>query len=99
MLFFGAFIIPVLLGCLLCSVPHNMRGSANSVAQFAYNAFGYMPAPFIYGSLSQFLDKQNGSKKREEYSAIPMMSIVYMTFISLAVFTQIYREKYLKARH
>lgn len=86
MIFFGAFTVPVGIGCMLNSVPFKMRSSANSIAQFSYNAFGYMPAPFIYGTMSQFIDNQNNNTKNK-LSAIPMMCIVYFTFIGMSVFT------------
>lgn len=49
LLFFGGFIVPVVTGILLVSVKPNERTVANSIANLAYNLFGYLPAPFIYG--------------------------------------------------
>ena len=94
MIFFGGFTVPVLIGCMLNSVPHKMRSSANSIAEFSYNALGYMPAPFIYGVMSQFIDNQN-NKYKAKYSAVPLMFIVYFTLLGMGIFTQVYREKYI----
>ena len=58
--FFGGFIIPLLIGWMLSAVPVDQRGSANSLAQFSYNAFGYMTAPFIYGLMSMVVDRERG---------------------------------------
>ena len=55
-MFCGSYMYPLLQGWMLNTVPTNLRGSANSLAQFSYNAFGFMPAPFIYGLISKFVD-------------------------------------------
>ena len=52
LLFFGAFILPTMTGIMLNSVKESRRTTANSLATLAYNLFGYLPAPFIYGAIS-----------------------------------------------
>jgi len=44
---------------MLQSVPYGLRGSANAVALFCYNALGYMPAPFMYGLISSVINPKN----------------------------------------
>ena len=39
-------------GIMLNSVKESRRTTANSLATLAYNLFGYLPAPFIYGAVS-----------------------------------------------
>ena len=56
LLFFGGFIIPVVIGWMLVSVPNKLRGTASSIAQFCYNGLGYLPAPFIFGMISNFVE-------------------------------------------
>ena len=108
LLFFGGFIILVLICWMLSSVPHKQRGTANSIAQFCYNAFGYLPAPFIYGMISQFVDTQyklgegnnnmmqDNRKKyyNKVYSRLPMASVVYSSVLVIILFTCVYRSKY-----
>ena len=48
-LFCGAFVMPACTGIMLNQVPPKLRTVANSVANFQYNLFGYLPAPIMYG--------------------------------------------------
>ena len=48
-LFCGAFVMPACTGIMLSQVPPSMRTTANSIANFCYNLFGYLPAPIMYG--------------------------------------------------
>jgi hypothetical protein len=54
-LFCGAFMGPALIGMMLTCVDKNLRSSANSICAFFQNSLSYMPAPFIYGLISDFL--------------------------------------------
>ncbi len=47
--FSGGFIVPVLTGIMLNTVPPSLRTLANSMANLCYNLLGYLPAPFVYG--------------------------------------------------
>jgi len=51
-LFFGGFLLPPVTGIMLNSVEDYKRTSANSLANLAYNLFGYLPAPTFYGLIS-----------------------------------------------
>ena len=51
-LFFGAGIVPVLTSIIINSVPEEHMASANSISNFLTNALGYLPAPYVYGILS-----------------------------------------------
>lgn len=42
-------LMPAATGIMLNLVPQTMRTSANSLANFSYNLFGYVPAPYMYG--------------------------------------------------
>ena len=50
--FVGAFIFPTMTGIMLNSVDQARRSTANSLATLGYNLFGFLPAPFIYGTVS-----------------------------------------------
>ena len=45
----GGMLMPAATGIMLNLVPQTMRTSANSLANFSYNLFGYVPAPYLYG--------------------------------------------------
>ena len=51
-LFFGGGIVPVLTSIIINSVPGEHSGSANSISNLLTNLLGYLPAPYIYGILS-----------------------------------------------
>jgi hypothetical protein len=52
LLFWGGFMTPQVVGIMLNSVEENKRISANSLAQLAFNLFGYLPAPTFYGFIA-----------------------------------------------
>lgn len=79
LLFFGGFILPPLTGIMLNSVEEHQRTSANSLANLAYNLFGYLPAPSFYGLISSLT---GGKKSRWSltfllYSTIPTVSLLF----------------------
>ena len=39
----------MLTGIMIASVEEDQRNTANSLAQFCQNLFGYFPAPIVYG--------------------------------------------------
>lgn len=47
-LFFGAAMLPTLTGLMISSTPPKLRNLGNSIAQFAFNLLGYIPAPVAY---------------------------------------------------
>ena len=65
-LFFGSFILPTMTGMMLNSVQLPLRATANGIAVFMYNIFGYLPAPFLYGYVSDFgIDKLKADLSNE----------------------------------
>jgi len=75
-LFFGGFLLPPVTGIMLNSVEDYKRTSANSLANLAYNLFGYLPAPTVYGLVSHIA----GDK-----SSIPMALLLYSTIPTVIV--------------
>ena len=61
LLFSGGFILPQATGIMLSSVNEYQRTSANSLANLSYNLFGYAPAPFVYGLISQYTGGEKAS--------------------------------------
>ena len=52
-LFSGGILAPILTGCQLASVEPELRTQAYAVANILYNLIGYIPAPFVYGYITQ----------------------------------------------
>jgi hypothetical protein len=74
-LFFGAAILPQLMGIMVSRLPHRLMGSANSVTCFISIALGYLPAPYAYGAIDLYL---NGS-----YDRIAIACIMYYSWIGV----------------
>lgn len=51
LLFSGGFILPSMTGIMLNTVDMNLKTQANSIANISYNLLGFLPAPFVYGSM------------------------------------------------
>ena len=69
----GAFVLPILAGVMLNDINPHLKEQANSLANFSYNLFGYLPAPTLYGFVNTF-DTQY--EKRSNYG---MCLILWMT--------------------
>jgi MFS family permease len=76
MLFFGGFILPPLTGLMIQAVPNNQRASANSIANIAYNLLGYLPAPSVYGAVSEWT---GGVKAKSRWG---MVALMYSTLLT-----------------
>jgi hypothetical protein len=50
----GAFVLPIMSGVMLNDIDPALKEQANSLANFSYNLFGYLPAPSIYGYMNTF---------------------------------------------
>ena len=58
-LFFGSIILATMTGMMLNSNPIPLRATANGVAVFTYNILGYLPAPAMYGWVSEWYVEKN----------------------------------------
>ena len=56
-------------------VEKDQKTTANSVANFCYNVFGYLPAPFIYGLIYDMGEGQN--------ARIAMGFIMFTPFVAV----------------
>ena len=54
LLFFGGYMMPSLSGIMLETIEPNFKATGNSVANLCYNFIGFLPAPSIYGFVSEF---------------------------------------------
>lgn len=81
LLFFGGAILPALTGILLNTVEPNQKTVANSIAYLAYNLFGFLPSPFIYGALT---DSGEGNNDRLAMAALMSSTFIPVLSFSLA---------------
>ena len=89
-LFFGAGIVPVLTSIIINSVPEEHMASGNSMTNLMTNALGYLPAPYIYGILSDIFG---------DYGALGMkitlwISIPGVIFLILATYAAFNDDSY-----
>ena len=57
-LFFGGGVLPVITGIIISCLPKHLAASGNSFTILIGNLLGYLPAPYIYGMLTDvFKDK------------------------------------------
>lgn len=59
-----------------------MKTSANSVANTCYNIFGFLPAPIIFGYISDIGPKVGGNKKAAmmHLMTMPIISVTFAFF-------------------
>lgn len=89
-LFFGAGIVPVLTSIIINSVPEEHIASANSMTNLLTNALGYLPAPYIYGILSDI----SGDLGVLGMKVTLWISVPGMIFLCLATYIAIKDDKY-----
>ena len=92
-LFFGGGIVPVLTSIIINAVPDEHSGSANSISNLLTNTLGYLPAPYVYGILSDI----SGDLGVLGMKVTMWISILGMLFICLAAYcsfkVDIYKNK------
>ncbi len=89
-LFFGAGIVPVLTSIIINAVPEEHMASANSISNFLTNALGYLPAPYIYGILSDI----SGDLGVLGMKVTLWISVPGMLFLCLATYESIKDDRY-----
>ena len=92
--FCGSFIVPTLTGILLGMVRQEMRITAQAVATLTFNLIGYLPAPVIYGVVS---DMPLGSFERRQRFALA--SILYVLIAQSILLSLAYSIKYKTCYH
>ena len=89
-LFFGAGIVPILTSIIINSVPEEHMASANSMTNLLTNALGYLPAPYVYGILSDI----SGDLGVLGMKVTMWISIAGMFFLCLATYVSLYDDTY-----
>lgn len=72
-------------GIMLNSVEVQRRTTANSLATLAYNLFGYLPSPFIYGFFSDIVKNNEALSHRVALGVILYWSIAAVLFMAIAM--------------
>lgn len=55
--------LPAIMGMMLNSVEEGLKTTANSIANTSFNAFGFLPSPYIYGLISDAGEVVGGNKR------------------------------------
>lgn len=82
-IFFVSFLFPIVTGILLNSVKAAERPLANSLSNLIFSIFGYMPAPLIYGIVSE---------SRYGLGIILYSTVISTTFLLLALICKLKRS-------
>ena len=92
-MFFGGGIVPVLTSIIINAVPDEHSASANSISNLFSNALGYLPAPYVYGILSDITGDLGvlGMKATMWISILGMLLLCLATYYSFKV--DIYKNK------
>lgn len=88
LLFAGGFILPALTGIMLNTVEPEYRTQAAAFSNTAYNCFGMLPSPFIFGVISQ----NHGARK----AMIQLMSMPLAALGCLLIVAPSIRSKMLE---
>lgn len=75
--------MPCATGIMLNTVKDELRTSANSIANIWYNLLGFLPAPYVYGLIS---DSGKGDNKRLAMRLlmfIPVISVLFLLWAAL----------------
>jgi len=89
-LFLGAIAVPFMTGIMLNSVTQDHKAAANSIANFIYNMLGYLPAPYLYGVISE---KTGGKTSKWGMIVTFLVNILTCVFIGLAILSKDEKEE------
>ena len=96
LLFFGASIVPGLIGIMISSAPDNAKEIANSISHLCYNLLGYLPSPFLYGLIC---NHTGGATSRYGLAFILLWSYFGVGFLYLAKYFRDLNVKNINASH
>ena len=88
-LFFGGGIVPVITNIIITAVPKKLDASGNSITNLISNLFGYLPAPYIYGILSDIF----GDKGIIGMRFTMWYSVIGVLFFALATYSSVINDK------
>ena len=82
LLFAGGFILPNMTGILLNTVDQQLKTTANSFANFSYNMFGYFPAPYVFGLISDYSEGNNLRYAMRFLTFVPFFTAFFLFAVS-----------------
>lgn len=82
-LFLGGCMLPLLTLCILGVIEPELRPPAYALANFLYNFLGYLPAPYIYGLVSEMT---GGKTSRWGMVVTMFINIPVALSIALAIY-------------
>jgi len=89
-LFVGGMLVPLITGIYLANVEEEYRTTASSMANIFYEAFGFSPAPYIYGVVQ---NATGGKMSRWGLISTLMVNIPPIILMMIGVLYQTYRDK------
>lgn len=92
LLFLGGFMMPALSGMILHSAPKGLKALSASICYVFYNCLGYLPAPFLYGYVSNLAgdpDSRVGMKMLMFWTIIGNMFLQLALVIRSGTFKEI----------
>ena len=88
-LFFGGGIVPVITNIIITAVPKKLDANGNSITNLLSNLLGYLPAPYVYGILSDIFSDKGVIGMRFTM----WFSVMGVIFFALAMNSSIQRDK------
>lgn len=82
LLFFGGYMMPTLSGIMLETIDSNFKATGNSVANLSYNLLGFLPAPSVYGFVS---DLASPKYAMATLMFTPIISLITINIASIAI--------------
>ncbi|CAD8061376.1 unnamed protein product [Paramecium sonneborni] len=90
LLFFGGSAVPAIIGIMITSIPKDQRSSGNSLSHLFQELLGYLPAPVLYGYITQ---QTGGSTSRWGMILLSIFGFFGLFYIVLGI---IFKSKQLK---
>ena len=81
-LFTGGYMLPSMTGMMLNTVDQQLKTTANSIANICYNILGFLPAPIVFGLISDMGPRTGGNKKAAMtfLMCMPMVAVFFLFY-------------------
>lgn len=89
-LYIGGMLVPLITGIYLANVEEEYRTTASSMANIFYEAFGYSPAPYLYGVVQ---NATGGKMSRWGLISTLLVNVPPIIFCMVGVLYQTYRDE------
>ena len=96
LLFFGGAILPAMTGIMLNTVEQELKTTANSLANLSYNLLGYLPAPFVYGVMSDIGgDGQSYKAAMIFLMLVPLSTVTFLLAATWKLYPSLSRNEHI----